>query len=135
MHFDMKERGLAAFLAMEDCSIHVTLNGHGIVQRMLSSIDDMDKDAYKEYMRAWASGTDQLNVRTVHYKKGELVLMHGMLPHAGAAGDLNVWALRGHFYLQIKQLPRDVDDKVQTYPLLMFGDMAHKLGQPRLTAT
>ena len=150
LHMDMQELGLVVFLAIQPGSLHVVPHSHHIMEQVLAvhkkaqeaarrdadagEAGDVDKHV-KTLMAAYVksiddSTADRYKLYTVQYKSGELVVMHGLCVHAGAAGQLGYPAVRCHWVVQEADLE---DEKAggATFPLLAEGSvLARKLCFP-----
>jgi hypothetical protein len=125
LHLDMEEAGLALFLGIEKTSLHVVFLSHSAVAMTWAARGDA-----AELARIDAAFPDRLQLLTLEYEPGELVLMHGLSVHAGAAGSAGQTALRCHWYLQESPIVAR-DGHVYTHPLLAVGSaLARKCCMP-----
>ena len=150
LHMDMQELGLVVFLAIQPGSLHVVPHSHHIMEQVLvvhkkaqeaarrdaeaGEAGDVEKHV-KTLMAAYVKSIDDITadrykLYTVQYKSGEVVVMHGLCVHAGAAGQLGIPAVRCHWVVQEADLE---DEKAggATFPLLGEGSvLARKLCFP-----
>ena len=125
---------MVLFLALEDFSLLVVPLSHDVMRSVYEAVDEAkacggDEDAARDdILDMWPD----LQVKRLHVRAGDLVLMSGLLVHSGDEGRVGVPALRAHWYVQEGPLVQEEDGSVPTHPLLAEGGaVAYKLGFPK----
>ena len=121
---------MVLFLAIEDFSLLVVLHSHTVILSVYEAVDlakacgGDEVAARNDAVETWGD----LELKRVHVRAGDLVLMSGLCVHSGDEGRVGVPALRAHWYVQQEPLKKEVP----THPLLaQGGQLAHKLGFPK----
>ena len=120
---------MVAFLAVEDFVLNVVPFSHSVTQATELAEEGMSARELDEAMLG-AMPSSGFRLKELHVQAGEVILMHGMCVHSGAAGKVGTGSIRCHWYIMEGGLVQQ-DGAVYTNPLLAWGRaIARMLGFP-----